>query len=209
MSLINEALKKAQSQRATEPAPLPLPTSTATAVRASIKKRRPPLAARTLMGILSVGLLGLITAGITAYIYQTPESPTPPAAAHQSAAPIAPTATPPVPAKTAATAAPQPATVSFPPLSSTQLTADALPPTPAQPSEPAHPTANIKIQDFIDTLRISGIRASVSDPKVIINGQICRINDLIDRNLQVRLRRIESTCLVFTDSKGFEYLKTL
>jgi hypothetical protein len=72
---------------------------------------------------------------------------------------------------------------------------------------PATPTTNPKISEFVEALRISVVRLTPTDPKVVLNGQVFRLNDVVDRNLQVRLVKIEPSRLVFTDANGFNYTK--
>ncbi|MCS6275422.1 MAG: hypothetical protein H2169_13910 [Opitutus sp.] len=52
------------------------------------------------------------------------------------------------------------------------------------------------------------VRLTPTDPKVVLNGQVFRINDVVDRGLKVRLLKIEAARLVFGDANGFEYVKT-
>jgi hypothetical protein len=61
----------------------------------------------------------------------------------------------------------------------------------------------------LESLRISGIRVSPTDPKVIMNDRVFRLNDLVDRPTQLRLIRIDSSTLTFVDASGFEYQKSL
>jgi hypothetical protein len=67
MSLINEALKKAQNQRTVDltaaPSSVPAALGSGTSQPVRIAKRPPPLAARTLMGLLGGGLVGLLAVG--------------------------------------------------------------------------------------------------------------------------------------------------
>ena len=71
MSLINEALKKAQNQRAAGAAAQPTPPSVQSPESppplVRIPKRRPPLAARTLMGLVGTVLAGLIVIAAVGY----------------------------------------------------------------------------------------------------------------------------------------------
>lgn len=61
--------------------------------------------------------------------------------------------------------------------------------------------------EFLEKLRVSGIRASDTDPKVIMNDRVYRLNDIVDRTTQLRLTRIEASTLTFVDASGFEYRK--
>jgi hypothetical protein len=81
------------------------------------------------------------------------------------------------------------------------------PPRPTPPPAPAAPTTHPKISDFVEALRISVVRLTPTDPKVVLNGQVFRSNDVVDRSLNVRLIKIEAARLVFKDINGFEYIK--
>jgi hypothetical protein len=56
-------------------------------------------------------------------------------------------------------------------------------------------------------LRVAGIRVSPTDPKVIMNDRVFRLNDLVDRTTQLRLVKVEASTLTFVDASGFEYRK--
>ncbi len=79
---------------------------------------------------------------------------------------------------------------------------------PAKPAGPVVPTANPKVYEFLETLRISGIRVSATDPKVIMNDRVFRLNDLVDRNTELRLIKVDSSTLTFVDASGYEYRKS-
>lgn len=121
------------------------------------------------------------------------------------------------PAPVTAIPSPPPAVVASPTPAGTSTAATPVqtPPTPPAPmttspaaSTPAKPVANPKVWEFLETLRISGIRMSPTDPKVIMNDRVYRLNDLVDRTTQLRLLRVEPSLLVFIDGNGFEYLKS-
>ncbi|HEY9250356.1 MAG TPA: hypothetical protein VIO38_14550, partial [Rariglobus sp.] len=102
------------------------------------------------------------------------------------------------------TAVPPPATTSAP------APVPALPPAPAVhpvPVKPVAPTANPRVYEFLETLHVAGIRVSDTDPKVIMNDRVFRLNDLVDRATQLRLLRVDSSSLIFIDAGGFEYRK--
>jgi hypothetical protein len=230
MSLINEALKKAQNQRTVEltavpsPASTTTPTSTDAQPQVRITKRPPPLSAGTLIGLLGGGVFGLLAVGVVSYFYFSAPStpPTEVATTNPHAAPIATVkpapAKPPIAGVTPTgqpTQAPQIISVSLPPIPGSQTGIADLDSvfTPPQlrasraTAAPAVPAANSTIRDLVDTLRISVVRLTPTDPKVVLNGQVFRINDVVDRGLKVRLSKIEAARLVFSDANGFEYIK--
>lgn len=60
---------------------------------------------------------------------------------------------------------------------------------------------------FLETAKVTGVRASSTDPKVLMNNRVYRLNDLIDRDLQIRITVITGRELKFTDAQGFVYTK--
>lgn len=263
MSLINEALKKAQRQRTDAPAPdsspaAPLPAAPepgpVSAPSSRIVKRRTPMPASTLILLLGGGGALLVMACVFVFIFflsddtVAPEHPAHrPPVAHTDPAvsPVAPApvvvAPPPVPApapapvvtvklppiaapvvetpKPAPTPAPAPVAVVATPAPA--IPAPAPTPTPAPAvvaptpapvpvvATPSGPVANPAVHEFLEKLRVAGIRASDTDPKVIMNDRIYRLNDVVDRATQLRLIRVEASSLVFSDATGFVYRKSL
>jgi len=223
MSLINEALKKAQRQRAEGPAGVPPPAAAPTAggaPAAPIAKRRPPMPARTLVILLVGGGSVLVMGGVLAFLFLGDDSAVPPRApapvvAARPASPVAPSPAPespiaPVPAPAPAPvievrlpaiphATPAPAPVPAPAV---------VHPEPVKPAIPRVPTANPLVYEFLEKLRVAGIRASPTDPKVIMNDRVFRLNDIVDRITQLRLVHIDNDTLTFVDGSGFEYKKS-
>jgi hypothetical protein len=223
MSLINEALKKAQNQRTVELTAAPSPTSPSATTGAQpqvrIAKRPPPLSARTLIGLIGGGVFGLLAVGVVSFFYFSAPATTPAAVV---AKPLASTTVVKAPESGVTQAAPntpnaappnrQIATVSLPPIPGAAPTGFApapfdTPPRPTPSPVPAAPVANPTISDLVDALRISVVRLTPTDPKVVLNGQVFRINDVVDRSLKVRLVKIEGARLVFSDANGIEYVK--
>lgn len=228
MSLINEALKKAQRQRTADPAPSAPPLSSVpiglpTAPR--IAKRRQPVPARTQIIILVGGIAVILMGGVLAFLFLVGD-----------------TAPPPPPPRPVVVTQPAPVVVSPPPVTVTPVVivpvapvAPVAPVTPPKPDtlftlpqspaertaaaaatkaagvvsavKPTGPVANPRVYEFLDALRITGIRISDTDPKVIMNDRVYRLNDLVDRPTGLRITRVESSLLVFVDATGYEYRK--
>lgn len=210
MSLINEALKQAQNQRTvvltSTPTPAPAAAGSGNSVQRRITKRPPPLAAGTLMGLLGGGLFGLLAVGggIFLYFFSSTEQPAPTGAKPPHSLPAVAVTSPQPPPPLVSTAlplVPGPFTPVVAPTHASKPPAAAATPMPAKP--------NPRISEFIEALRISVVRLTPTDPKVILNGQVFRLNAVIDRHLQVRLVKIEPSRLVFTDANGFDYTKPL
>ena len=225
MSLINEALKKAQRQRTEEPATAPAPAAPSPAggaPAAPIVKRRPPMPARTLVILLVGGGSLLFMGGVLAFLFLgdnaslPSRAPAPVVSAH----PVAPVPPPPAPALVIepapvpvvevklpaipyVTPAPSPAPAPVP--TPAPVVAQ---PEPAKLATPRVPTANPQVDEFLEKLRIAGIRVSATDPKVIMNDRVFRLNDIVDRVTQLRLVHIDTNTLTFVDGSGFEYKKS-
>jgi len=231
MSLINEALKKAQRQRvdAATPASLPETPSGDGSPAPLIAKRRPPMPARTLVLLIVGGGLVLVTGGILTFVLLTFDSKPPAVVAHTTPA-VHPDTPRPTPAPAAATLPPAPApavivtpvplpvkpvevAVSPAPAPAPVATVAPPPPTPVvvapRPMVSAKPAANPAVYTFLDGLRITGVRVSGGDSKVIMNDRIVRLNDYVDRATGLRLTKITATSLDFTDGTGFTYTKDL
>ncbi|MCB1103324.1 MAG: hypothetical protein KDK74_01225 [Cephaloticoccus sp.] len=213
MSLINNALKKAQRQR----------TAEAEAVSAGspspIRRGKSGLPAQTLILIVA-GAAVIVVLSVVATVYLLRPAPLPPP---PPAAPAAPMATAVQPAPEIAMPViklpePEPAPVA-------PAAADTAPITPAATvtaTEPAAPEAvavpppataeparaDERIYAFIDNLQVMGVRSSGADSKVLMNDRVYRVNDLVDRTLALRLIQVGPDRLVFEDANGITYTKT-
>ena len=67
--------------------------------------------------------------------------------------------------------------------------------------------ATYRVQGMVDKFRISGIRLSDTESKVILNEHLFRVGDLIEPSLGLRLTKIELHLLTFTDAENNTYLK--
>ena len=224
MSLINDALKKAQRQRTVDPVVVaPAAPGTSTAPVARIAKRRPPMPARTQV-ILIGGSAGVLLAGAAvAFLLLRPDPVVPmpvvkpPVAVTAPDEPVPvvvvprPAPPPPVvvqlPVITPKPPAPAPAVTTDPAPTVSNPTPVVVQPAPLKPAPLLEPVANPRVHEFLETLRISGIRVSDTDPKVIMNDRVFRLNDLVDRATQLRLTKVEPSTLTFVDATGFEYRK--
>jgi len=266
MSLINEALKKAQLERnlgATPTASAPSGIAAAavtTHVRtASHRSSQAPL-------WFGLGLLFLgagVTAVVILFVLNPASAPVTSAAANQPAPATSGPGSPPKPAAAALTPAaeaPLP-TITLPsmsaPVASAPASAPAPVPAPAPvvatpaPVAPAAPVARIatpptapaklaappaapvagtrpaapapapvtvarvvvsndaKVYALLDKLRITVVRGTGIEARVLMNEKVYRINDLIDRELGLRLTEVSSSLLVFVDASGHKYQKPL
>ncbi len=266
MSLINEALKKAQKQRTGETPSL--------SAAPSIGGERPDQIARrgksSGLGefLLPLGLGGaavaLVVVGAVYFFTRKSETPAPaapapvvastPAAAPapqpvQPAAPVqvAPqpvVTSPPVVVAAPSTPAPAPQSVSTFTVPNVAASAPAtpqsepvrpaapavtspapapavvtltLPPAPApQPVQPAAPAPAVapkfepRAINFIEGLRVTGIRVSGTDPKdskVLMNDRVYRLGSLVDAEMALRLVGITATSLTFEDDRGARYTR--
>ncbi len=85
----------------------------------------------------------------------------------------------------------------------------AIPPAAAPAGAPAAPTLDPRIAAYVDGLRVTGVRASGNDSRVLMNDRVYRVNDMVERNLGVRLVKVAGDSLTFADANGFTYVKHL
>ena len=209
MSLINEALKKAQRQRtAAEPAP-PLPGGNGGTVP---RKRGRALPTQTLLLIVAgAAVLIVVSVGLTIFLVRSEPGTAGPAA------PV--TAKADVPANPPATTAPTPV-ITLPIIEVPVITPEPEPvvaapepavvtkPAPeAKPVAPAPPVYDERVYAFIDRLQVMGIRSSGSDSKVLMNDRVYRVNDIVERSLGLKLMEVTSDSLIFIDPSGATYTK--
>lgn len=212
MSLINEALKKAQRMRhqdspgaslAVDPAPSapsPLPAAP------PLRRGRAPTSQIFLFAVVGIPLLIVVCVGVT-WLLLRPSTETP-SLARETPAPAA--------TSSASLPLPEPISISLP------LATTPPPPAPADPApprlpqaaaatkiavsgDPATPRPDPRVNAFLDTLRVSGIRASATDPRVSMNDRVFRLDDIVDRNLELRIIGIAHEGLTFIDPSGFIY----
>jgi len=74
-------------------------------------------------------------------------------------------------------------------------------------SEAGFVPPNARSNAIVDGLRISGIRASATDPKVLMNERVYRLNGVIDHAIGLRLKEINTNNLVFIDETGATYVR--
>ncbi|HVU34414.1 MAG TPA: hypothetical protein VHE61_13345 [Opitutaceae bacterium] len=213
MSLINEALKKAQRVRGDPDA------SANVAPGAPIARREQPRNAQTTL-LIAAGaiLLAVLSAVVTAFWISRP-----PARSSPPSAPVASTASPVVAVPSSnGNAAPahsgeSSAVVALrgsPPAKPSRPTPVVAAPAPspsaspiARAEPPPPPKSNDRVHQFIDALRVTGIRSSGSDSRVLMNDRVYRVNDVVDRPLGIRLTKVSPDSLTFTDANGATYVK--
>lgn len=231
MSLINDALKKAQRERSgpavppTSTPPVP-PPGAPPSHRAAPAKGFP-------WGIVLIALA--LVGGGSAVWFLKPSAPAPATTVAVNTTPTAPSATPPPPAATEQPPALQinlpspsaltppsasasvPAPTSTPPPSSPAAVVPTPPPAAQATPEPtAAPAFKVTLQmedprvlAFLDAARINGVRSVADDAKLLMNNKVFRAGAVVDRELGLKLIQILPTELVFEDSHGIQYRKPL
>ena len=220
MSLINEALKKAQRQRNLEATPTASAASRSATAAVPTDMRNASHRGSKTFPWLGLGLL-FLGAGVAAAIFFFFLNPalqpatTSPASSAQAIPPPKPEASPAVTA-TAPVARPtpvQPAPVPSPE-PAVSLPAYVAPPAPP-PSPTPDPVVGVTITQearvyaVLDSLRITGVRGLGFEARVLMNEKIYRINDMVNRELGLRLSEVLPSLLVFTDATGGTYKKPL
>ncbi len=251
MSLINDALKKAQKMRTQDQA-APAP-SQAIGDSGPVAKRARPMSTKWLGGLVAgAAVLVVVSVLVTVVWLRKPEAaPAPKPVASPAAVSVSPPPPPtpnasPSPAPGTAPATPSPLVVAAAPaaVAGTAPIASpvetrpnaASPVVPAAPAESPPPPAGVpavppvdtgrpplaanpvtrpaaapkadpRIQAYVDALRVTGIRASGSDSKVLMNDRVFRVNDIVDRPLSLRLTGVAADRLTFTDENGLVYTR--
>lgn len=231
MSLISDALKKAQRQRTTE-------VPGGEGPRVVIRRGSTP-AAKQVLFIAGGVVIAVVAAAIVAVVMLRPSEEeiaarVALAAAKTKSAPPAKNATsepagPAVQILPAATSAnpssakaeaPPPMIVLNLPRSGAAAAAAPLAPAPERPAlvTPASPAPGAgrsnssgALQDYVDTLRITtwSAAATPADSKVMINDKVYRINDVVDRALGLKLTDVKADRIIFTDERGATWVRRL
>lgn len=122
-------------------------------------------------------------------------------------APTAPVASPAqaVSSSSSAAAAPPPGSATAAP--APQVPTGAARTTAAPPPRAANPQPDPRIYAFIDTLRVTGIRSSGNESKVLMNDRVYRVNDIVERAFGLRLIEVAPDSLTFADANDVTYKK--
>jgi hypothetical protein len=229
MSLINEALKKAQKQRTGESPSLSGLPGVGGEPAARIARRAKPVGFNSLLTRIGIGagaVALLVIAGIflARMLTSPPAAPAPAKPAVVAAAETVSKPADAAPAKpaepgvanankfllpvavtpTPAPVTPAPAAVENKPA----VTAAVVPAAPAAPAKPA-PAAKLepKAITYIENIRVAGIRASGADSKVLMNDRVYRVGDTVEHELGLKLTGITSNSLSFEDERGAKYTR--
>jgi hypothetical protein len=221
MSLINDALKKAQRQRTTDAAGVAPPMPGESGGR--ITRRGKPMTSQAVLLLVAGGSV-LIVLSVVATVYLLRE-PSPPAASPVPAATASRPAAAPVVNDSSAPAPvvfvpvlpqPEPVVESPPeppaPVSTPPVRAEPAPAVIVSSPPPAPPVAaspDERIHDYLDRLHVLGVRSSGTDSRVLMNDRVYRLNDLVDRTLALRLVDVQPGLLIFEDARGVRYTKNL
>jgi len=230
MSLINEALKKAQHQRTGPSDAPPMPGG-------SMGPRGGSGMPKGLLVMIGAGACVVIVISVVATVMFVNRTPAPKvvaavpvsvAADAKTAAPLTaapspvviapvtikiplpvapPVEIPPAPRPVADnTPAAAPAVAAPAPVTAAPVPAAETPATVAK--EPvAEGSLSDRINDYVDKLRVTGIRTSESGSKVLMNDKVYRANDIVNRALGLRLVKIAADSLTFADASGATYVK--
>jgi hypothetical protein len=211
MSLINDALKKAARQRSEEQAEL-APSAQGTGGRKRIPRRGAPMTVQTLVLIVAGAAVLVVGSVVVTVILVTGKSESRLAQEARSAplATVTPSPQPSpavvvnVPARQASPPPPTAAPVvqEVPTPASVVAEATRVPPKPVVALSRAE-----QIQNFIDSLRVTGVRTAGTDSKALVDGHVYRVNDILDRNLGLKLQKVEADHLTLVDSTGTTYIK--
>ncbi|HXQ79908.1 MAG TPA: hypothetical protein VN775_01260 [Opitutaceae bacterium] len=222
MSLINDALKKAARQRAEDQAEVAPPAQAGR--RKRIPRRGEPISVQTLvllagaavtLVVASVVVTGVLVTGrleprpstAPKPISVTPAPQESPAVVVQvprvqEAPAPRPSPPPPTAAPVAAAVTPPPAAPTIPVAAATAPPADA-----GRPAAAPQLSRSEQAQNFVDKLRVTGVRAAGPESKALVDGHVFRVNDILDRALGIRLVQVDADHLTLVDSGGATYIK--
>lgn len=208
MSLINDALKKAQLERNGKNAPAASNPDVSTAVTGGVAGGR--------RGVLvALVFLVLIGAGGAAYFSGVFDAAEPVASLPPKAAPKAPSPAVP-PTKPAvvvvAEAKPEPAAPVVPAIPApppAPAPAAPLPaPAPVEVAAPAAPVAPKKdpaVEALVGLMNLSLVRKSTG--RCVLDGSIYKVGELVKSDPLIKLEAVSDSGVVFTDAKGVRYEK--
>jgi hypothetical protein len=146
-----------------------------------------------------------VTEGKTSAALIAPKSVPPTTIANKAATSSPVASAGPSPNATLVPAASNPPPQGAPP-GSTAAPAPALPtPPPVAPATSA--ALEERIHAFLEALKIAGARAAGPDSRVLMNDRFYRLNEIVDRNLQLRLIKVEANSLTFSDANGTTYVR--
>lgn len=212
MSLINDALKKAQNAQGPQPGAATSPFSgdpggTPGAISAPeptghipVARRSNPMSAQKLVLILLVAgivFIGFIAAmGVGAYMIINSGKPDM----------MAEEATPePVDAaEVIAIPEPEPVVASLPKPAP-------LPVPVARPIQPQPPSVRVNRPDpdvlaYVNTLKVRGIRVTNGESKVLMNNKVYKTGEIVNYDLNVKLSEVTGEELIFEDIQGNTYV---
>ncbi len=230
MSLINDALKKAQTLQpragggglklaTPEPAPAappPPPSSQTPALVSATRTPHRPGMVLALAGLMVFGLMAGL--GLGAYLLFGPDEPSvalaPPKESPAPAPLVAAAASPaPLPARVEPTPAaespsePAPVEATSEPVEAVSLAGAPVVVEPIREPEPEPVRVNRPdpvIQVYIASLEVAGIRGGAS-PRVLMNSRVYAIGEIVGTEHPVRLTSIEARRLGFEDAEGNSY----
>lgn len=225
MSLINDALKKAQHRHGESTPPNPGQAGPA-AIPSRPGKGKTPLTKMILIGAGIGAFSAAVSTAVILFVLRKdpPAQSTPPIAGPapvtQPATPVSAPSVAPTPVQpvgtpsTAPTFTAAPVTAATEPPAASPFTTSAEPApavTPVAPVSLPEPAPTIKlgtrVQAFVDRLRVTSIRISDTGNKAILNDRLFRVNDLVEPSLGLRLTDIQPSVLTFTDESGNTYLR--
>ncbi len=74
---------------------------------------------------------------------------------------------------------------------------------------PAEPEYDFKIQNLIDELQVLGYRSAGVNSRLLMNGRVFKIDDIIDNERGIRFIGSDGESLVFEAPSGYRYRKPL
>ena len=64
-----------------------------------------------------------------------------------------------------------------------------------------------RVTAFVEAVRVTGIRSSGAESRVLMNERVYRVNDIVERTMNIRLIKAATDSLTFSDARGVIYVK--
>ena len=219
MSLINDALKKAQRDRHLDTLP-PIPGGGG---RHGRRGRGMSTQTMVLIGAVGVSLFVVAVVGAVLLINREPPAAPKPVAAKVAPKPASdpvasspmivlpvPANPTPAPVVAAPTPTPPPPLITLPTVPVPAGEAPAPAPislAPTRPPSSGTDKFDERLQTLVDGWKVTAVRFSGNESKLFMNGSVYRVDDVIDRASRLRLTKVTTTALTFTDAEGVDYVK--
>ena len=86
---------------------------------------------------------------------------------------------------------------------------DLISETGAQPEQQQAPSLDLEILNYVESLEVQGARAAGEKSRLLMNGRVYRLNDVIDHEKGLIFKEVQQGFVIFQDRNGADYEKAL